>query len=1039
MLYTVYIKCLFFIGNLHKSDSRIFNFLFFSHNMISPDFSELEKLSSKDGTKGLSSFSEEINSQKWRSYNQIDLNHYFELLYKCLDEKSTIDITNFLFKEPLLTNINEIIQNRASELDFTTILKILNRIKSYHSGLIVEKFQFKTLVPHFTKIKDDNCKRIMIDLAATMIKNTTEFPRETYDFAIRISEFVKNNINTCITSEDLINLYIILDGMIVNELVARNLIQLDFLPCIKLKDDDEKSHTLAVKQQLDYLVDLLPRYGFSKKFYERSVSSKQKHVLSNISGFLDVMQPVIIEYFQSKNKSNEYNIFKYGTKPILYLLAYSYKYKPMEWNPRYTLVIKKIIEKEDSIFAPFILLLLLNVKQLHDIIINAPFDQKIPFDEYLSSANTSLKWYSTTIGFLKNSKVPEFSSFYNLLNNFPQDFKFTMISPMIDLLKDKTYTGVKEGDMTRCLRYLLHNFVKLQKLEVRMIDGWSEKDVTANLTILDWDQNTENIPPWQNFAILFSGKYGLEHLKYAFTKYKLDEFTDMPSFDIGISYWKLFNYLHCAKELYDYRLSIVDTNNEAHEFSVYDNFYSSVLSLLSNPYEINTFECNVIIEEGEIERTQPTVRSNIFNNYLSYRIVELIRAFYKATDFQIIDEKLDQKCYKSFNNLMITCGFHSPESCVVFNYPFLFSMRTRIALLRTAFMDFETAYNFVIKEYNRNVPQLRTGNRVTLFIERSKIYEDGIKIMDYFGKGTLPFDIQFKNEPGIGQGPTREFMQLLAQEIVKDLEMWKQTSQGYFPVYFTTKNFFEFGILAGRSVLSNSPINIPLSKYFFSLCKGESVHLKDVDPEMYNTIRNAVGGEEPSKRDLRKSQLIGLNFELINGEDIDVTPDNVADFYYKAMDVAGSTESAIKEFLRGFNTVLPRDCMKMFTTDELLRIICGDNTAFTIEEFEAQVTIGSDATPEMRRMLAEVVCGFDQKMRAKFIEFVTGSPCLPIGGLGSLDPKIQIQLKRGDSVSLPSVTTCTNYLKIPNYPSIELMREKFITALEYCGNHFGLS
>ncbi len=101
----------------------------------------------------------------------------------------------------------------------------------------------------------------------------------------------------------------------------------------------------------------------------------------------------------------------------------------------------------------------------------------------------------------------------------------------------------------------------------------------------------------------------------------------------------------------------------------------------------------------------------------------------------------------------------------------------------------------------------------------------------------------------------------------------------------------------------------------------------------------------------------------------------------------------------------------------------------------------------------------DQK---DFLQFVTGSPKLPIGGtlLDSLPRKRLVWLIEAGFKSLtpmftvvcrpseapftpddylPSVMTCVNYLKLPDYSTLEVMRQKMNMAIREGQGAFHLS
>ena len=68
-----------------------------------------------------------------------------------------------------------------------------------------------------------------------------------------------------------------------------------------------------------------------------------------------------------------------------------------------------------------------------------------------------------------------------------------------------------------------------------------------------------------------------------------------------------------------------------------------------------------------------------------------------------------------------------------------------------------------------------------------------------------------------------------------------------------------------------------------------------------------------------------------------------------------------------------------------------------------------------------------------------------MGGFGQLDPRITVVLKKPayahdqkDDI-LPSVMTCQNYIKMPDYSSYEVLKAKFDYAIEEGSVGFSLS
>lgn len=110
--------------------------------------------------------------------------------------------------------------------------------------------------------------------------------------------------------------------------------------------------------------------------------------------------------------------------------------------------------------------------------------------------------------------------------------------------------------------------------------------------------------------------------------------------------------------------------------------------------------------------------------------------------------------------------------------------------------------------------------------------------------------------------------------------------------------------------------------------------------------------------------------------------------------------------------------------------------------------------------LLQTMSGFNPSERRDFLQFITGSPKLPIGGkcqlcetheryltlLGfkSLTPMFTVVCKPSEDPYtsddyLPSVMTCVNYLKLPDYSTIEIMKKQLFTAVKEGQGAFHLS
>jgi len=96
------------------------------------------------------------------------------------------------------------------------------------------------------------------------------------------------------------------------------------------------------------------------------------------------------------------------------------------------------------------------------------------------------------------------------------------------------------------------------------------------------------------------------------------------------------------------------------------------------------------------------------------------------------------------------------------------------------------------------------------------------------------------------------------------------------------------------------------------------------------------------------------------------------------------------------------------------------------------------------RNLLQTMSELSPAQRRDFLQFVTGSPKLPIGGFKSLTPMFTVVCKPSEPPYtsddyLPSVMTCVNYLKLPDYTDLNVMRTRLYMAIREGQGAFHLS
>ncbi|XP_015216683.1 E3 ubiquitin-protein ligase TRIP12 isoform X4 [Lepisosteus oculatus] len=203
---------------------------------------------------------------------------------------------------------------------------------------------------------------------------------------------------------------------------------------------------------------------------------------------------------------------------------------------------------------------------------------------------------------------------------------------------------------------------------------------------------------------------------------------------------------------------------------------------------------------------------------------------------------------------------------------------------------------------------------------------------------------------------------------------------------------------------------------------------------------------------------LGLDFTLPGfpnvelkkgGKDIPVNIHNLEEYLrlvvYWTLNEGVSRQ--FESFREGFESVFPLHHLQYFYPEELDQLLCGSKSeTWDVKTLMECCRPDHGYTHDSRavKFLFEVLSSFDAEQQRLFLQFVTGSPRLPVGGFRSLNPPLTIVRKTFESTEnpddfLPSVMTCVNYLKLPDYSSIEIMREKLLIAAREGQQSFHLS
>ncbi|XP_060129069.1 E3 ubiquitin-protein ligase HECTD1 isoform X7 [Zootoca vivipara] len=201
---------------------------------------------------------------------------------------------------------------------------------------------------------------------------------------------------------------------------------------------------------------------------------------------------------------------------------------------------------------------------------------------------------------------------------------------------------------------------------------------------------------------------------------------------------------------------------------------------------------------------------------------------------------------------------------------------------------------------------------------------------------------------------------------------------------------------------------------------------------------------------------LGLNFQFCpssrvygftavdlkpGGEDELITMDNAEEYVDLMFDFCmhSGIQKQMDAFRDGFNRVFPMEKLSSFSHEEVQMILCGNQSpSWAAEDIinytEPKLGYTRDSPGFLR--FVRVLCGMSSDERKAFLQFTTGCSTLPPGGLANLHPRLTVVRKvDATDASYPSVNTCVHYLKLPEYSSEEIMRERLLAATMEKGFH----
>merc|ERR1712232_26116 len=335
--------------------------------------------------------------------------------------------------------------------------------------------------------------------------------------------------------------------------------------------------------------------------------------------------------------------------------------------------------------------------------------------------------------------------------------------------------------------------------------------------------------------------------------------------------------------------------------------------------------------------------------------------------------------------------------------------------------------------------------------------------------------IEFLGEPAIDAGGvTREWFQLVTEQMFDpDFGLWLSSVNNQMCMTINPASdiscpddhliYFRFlGRIMGRALFDRQLIKGHMVRHLYKHLLGWPITFEDLEAQdegYYNSLKKFTTMEDLSIMCLDftiTEETLGVrrDVELIPGGNMkEVTVDNlpeylIANLQYRMLD---RVKPQFTEIMLGFFDIIPEQALTVFDPNELELSLCG-LPHIDMDDWEYNTIysgIFENSKKGKRHKCVEwfwqvVRNDFDQEMKARLLQFVTGTSGVPTRGFSVLQgndgniKKFAIHGVNRSSYAYPRAHTCFNRIDLPNYSSKKELYEKLKASITLSSVGFDL-
>ncbi|XP_072037626.1 E3 ubiquitin-protein ligase NEDD4-like [Amphiura filiformis] len=351
-------------------------------------------------------------------------------------------------------------------------------------------------------------------------------------------------------------------------------------------------------------------------------------------------------------------------------------------------------------------------------------------------------------------------------------------------------------------------------------------------------------------------------------------------------------------------------------------------------------------------------------------------------------------------------------------------------------------------------------NRFELKVSRNSLLEDSYRALSSVKNADLlkaRLWIEFTGETGLDYGGVaREWFFLLSREMFNPYYgLFEYSATDNYTLQINPDSgicnedhlsYFKFiGRVAGMAVFHGKLLDAFFIRPFYKMMINKPITLADmesVDSEYFNSL-NWIKENDPADLDLTfavDEESFGQTktTELKpGGSNIPVTNANKAEYIHIVIQwrFVNRIKRQMEAFMEGLTELVPLDMLKIFDENEVELLLSGLGD-INVNDWKSNTAYrgGYHANHIVVQWFWKALLSFDTEMRARLLQFVTGTSRVPMNGFahlyGSNGPQLFTIEKWGSVDAFPRAHTCFNRLDLPPYDSYYTLKEKLRTAVD---------